>query len=97
MIRHRFDTFSALAGAACLALVAAVTLRTGPLGLTELRLIGPLVVLALGVSLLASGGRVARGDHGDAGPGRGDSEAERDQPGTDEHAGDGREAEGDDG
>lgn len=63
MTRHRFDTFSALAGAACLSLAAAVTLRTGPLGLAELRLIGPLVVLALGISLLASGGRVARVEH----------------------------------
>ena len=60
MTRHRFDTFSAIAGVACLGLAAVVVFRTGPVGLASLRLVVPLVVLALGISLLASGGRAAR-------------------------------------
>lgn len=57
MTRHRFDPFSALAGLLSLAFAIAIGARTGPVGLTELQLVGPVAILVLGIALVASGGR----------------------------------------
>lgn len=78
MTRHRFDTFSALAGMLSLAVAIGVGARTGPVGLAELQLLGPVAILILGVALVAGAGR---------------SQAERDQDPADEQPGHGGEAE----
>lgn len=57
MTRHRFDPFSALAGVLSLAMAIAIGARTGPVGIAELQLVGPLAILVLGVALVAGGGR----------------------------------------
>ncbi len=57
MARHRFDPFSALAGLLSVAFAIAVGARTGPIGLAELQLIGPVAILVLGLALVAGGTR----------------------------------------
>lgn len=57
MTRHRFDAFSALAGLLSLGVAVTVGVRTGPIGLADLQLVGPVAILVLGVALVAGGGR----------------------------------------
>lgn len=57
MIRHRFDPFSAVAGLLSLASAVAIGARTGPLGVSELQLIGPVAILLLGLALVLSAPR----------------------------------------
>lgn len=57
MTRHRFDIFSFIAGAATVAVALLVLLDAVTISAVDLRIVGPVVVLALGASLLIGGGR----------------------------------------
>jgi hypothetical protein len=55
--RHRFDPFSFLVGAVAVAVAALVLIGDVSVRLVDLRVIGPLVVLAIGAALLVGGKR----------------------------------------
>jgi hypothetical protein len=55
--RHRFDPFSFIAGAVALGVALAVLVGQVTVSVVDLRLAGPVLVLALGVALLLAGGR----------------------------------------
>jgi hypothetical protein len=55
--RHRFDPFSFLVGAVAVAVAALVLIGDVSVRLVDLRVIGPVVVLAIGVALLLGGKR----------------------------------------
>lgn len=83
MTRHRFDPFSALAGLLSVAFAIAIGARTGPVGVAELQLVGPLAILVLGVALVAGGGRTRPAaeptDASPAGVAAGDEEVDDDE------------------
>jgi hypothetical protein len=93
MTRHRFDAFSFLAGATTVTIALLVLFDAASLRAIDLRVIGPVIVLALGAALLVGGGRdrvspaagstadPADGDHGDEVRARGDDG--RDGPASD--------------
>jgi hypothetical protein len=55
--RHRFDPFSFIAGAVAVGVAVAVLLGQVSISLVDLRIGGPVLVLALGLALLLGGGR----------------------------------------
>jgi small neutral amino acid transporter SnatA (MarC family) len=55
--RHRFDPFSFIAGAVSVGVALAVLLGQVSISLVDLRIAGPVLVLALGLALLLGGGR----------------------------------------
>jgi hypothetical protein len=55
--RHRFDPFSFLVGAVAVAVAALVLIGDVSVRLVDLRVIGPVLVLAIGVALLLGGRR----------------------------------------
>jgi hypothetical protein len=55
--RHRFDPFSFLVGAVAIAVAALVLIGDVSVRLVDLRVIGPVVVLAIGAALLLGGRR----------------------------------------
>jgi hypothetical protein len=57
MTRHRFDAFSFLAGATTVTIALLVLFDAASLRAIDLRVIGPVIVLALGAALLVGGGR----------------------------------------
>lgn len=57
MNRHRFDPFSFAVGVVAVTVAVLVLAWPTSFGLADLRVAGPVVLLALGVALLASGGR----------------------------------------
>jgi hypothetical protein len=57
MTRHRFDLFSFLVGGIAVAVAALVVVRPEALTAGDLRLVGPIVLVTLGVALLAGSGR----------------------------------------
>lgn len=65
MTRHRFDTFSFLAGAIAVTVGVLVLADVFTLRVIDLRVIGPVLVLALGLALLVGGGRDAADDAAD--------------------------------
>jgi hypothetical protein len=67
MTRHRFDVFSFLAGAATVTVALLILLDAVTISAVDLRIIGPVVVLALGAALLVGGGRDRRGTPAEAG------------------------------
>ncbi len=67
MTRHRFDTFSFLVGAVAVAIGAVVLSGSVTIQLIDLRVAGPVLLLALGLALLVGGGRRQGADE-DAGP-----------------------------
>jgi hypothetical protein len=58
--RHRFDPFSFIAGAVAVGVAATVLLGQVSISLVDLRIGGPVLVLALGLALLLGGGRERR-------------------------------------
>lgn len=54
MTRHRFDLFSFVVGAASVGLAVLVLTRPGQLAVEDLRLAGPLILLALGLAALVT-------------------------------------------
>jgi small neutral amino acid transporter SnatA (MarC family) len=85
MTRHRFDAFSFLAGAIAVTVGVLVLLDVFDLRVVDLRVIGPVIVLSLGLALLVGGGR-ERGSEVDLVASPGDP-ADADGP-TDRSAGD---------
>lgn len=69
MTRHRFDVFSFLTGAVALTVAALVLIGDLSIRLVDLRVIGPVVVLAVGLALLFGGRQRDRDDATVAGAG----------------------------
>jgi hypothetical protein len=87
MTRHRFDPFSFLVGAIAVAVAVLAVARPVALTAGDLRLVGPMVLVALGVALLTGSGRDRprrRGPDGDFADPVAGSEAEEGQPTTGE-------------
>jgi hypothetical protein len=83
--RHRFDPFSFLVGAVAVAVAALVLLGDVSVRLVDLRVVGPVVVLAIGAALLLGG---KRDDRPVVVPGPGDDDRSRhDGPSTDDPEG----------
>lgn len=61
MTRHRFDALSFVVGAACVGLAAAVLLQMGQLRFEDLRIAGPVALLALGLGALVNATTRGRG------------------------------------
>lgn len=57
MTRHRFDPFSFIAGGVTVAIALVVLLGEVSIRLVDLRIAGPVLVLALGLALLLGGSR----------------------------------------
>jgi uncharacterized membrane protein (DUF4010 family) len=55
MTRHRFDPFSFLVGALAVAAAVIVLVEPAALRLLDLRVAGPIALLAIGLALLLSG------------------------------------------
>jgi hypothetical protein len=55
--RHRFDPFSFIAGGIAVSVAIAVLVGEVSIGLLDLRIAGPVLILLLGLALLLGGGR----------------------------------------